>query len=148
MTWTYGGDPTANDRDEVRFLCGDRDSTDELLSDEEIAYLITEAGSNTLAAAMACEAIAAEFARDVDTKNGPASESASQRYKQFLARAKSLRSRAFAGAKPVFGGQSISGKKTLAADADVPQPYFSRGWSDSPGAPSHIGGGAGDDEST
>ena len=65
MTWTYGGDPSANDRDEVRFLIQDTNTNDQLLSDEEIAYLLAEyTASNLLAAARACEVIATKFARD------------------------------------------------------------------------------------
>lgn len=40
MTWTYSGDPGASALDEVRFLIQDTDQDDQLLSDEEIEYLI------------------------------------------------------------------------------------------------------------
>lgn len=40
MTWTYSGDPGASALDEVRFLIQDTDTADQLLSDEELAYLI------------------------------------------------------------------------------------------------------------
>ena len=146
MTWTYDGDPTANDRDEVRFLCGDTDTTDQLVTDEEIAYAIADAGNNKLAAALVCEAIAASFARDVDVVNGPAQERASQRFAHFTAKAKTLRRRGGSLVKPRFGGQSIADKRTLAADSDVPQPYFRRGMSDADGTQSHVYGGADDDE--
>jgi hypothetical protein len=146
MTWTYGGDPSANDRDEVRFLIGDTDSTDELLSDAEINYTIDTYGNNALAAAVCCEAIAAEFARQVDVRNGPAMEWASQRYKQYMDKSKELRKRAQANVKPKFGGQSLATKDSLASDSDVPQPYFRRGMSDMAGSQSHINGG--DDDET
>lgn len=146
MTWTYGGDPSANDRDEVRFLCGDTDTSDQLVTDEEIAYAIADAGSNYLAAAVICEALAAEFARDVDTTNGPASEKESQRYQQYKDRAYALKAKANALVKPVFGGQSISDKNTLGSDSDVPQPYFRRGMSDASNAMTHLDGGGEDDD--
>lgn len=41
MTWTYSGNPGASDRDEVRFLIQDTDTNDQLLSNEEIDYLLT-----------------------------------------------------------------------------------------------------------
>lgn len=71
MTWTYAGDPSANTRDEVRYLIGDTDSTDEQISDEEIAYHLTQNNDNSLAAAVdAAEAIAAKYARRVNREVG------------------------------------------------------------------------------
>jgi hypothetical protein len=144
MTWTYGGDPSANDRDEVRFLVGDIDTNDQLVSDEEIAYAVAEGGSNYIAAAIVSETIAAQFARDVDFRNGPAQEWASQRYEHFSRKATDLRKRGGALVKPRFGGQSLADKRSLGDDSDVPQPYFSRGMSDMPGGQSHVYGGAED----
>jgi hypothetical protein len=40
MTWTYSGNPGASTLDEVRFLIQDTDTTDQLLSNEELNYLI------------------------------------------------------------------------------------------------------------
>jgi uncharacterized SAM-binding protein YcdF (DUF218 family) len=40
MTWTYSGNPGASPLDEVRFLIQDTDTNDQLLSNEEINYLI------------------------------------------------------------------------------------------------------------
>ena len=42
MAWTYSGNPGASNLDEVRFLIQDTDSTDPLLSNEEINYLLAE----------------------------------------------------------------------------------------------------------
>ncbi len=39
MAWTYGGDPSANARDAIRFLIGDTDTNDQLLNDAEIAWI-------------------------------------------------------------------------------------------------------------
>lgn len=69
MTWTYSGDPSSHDRDKVRFLVGDTDTTDQLVSDEEIAYLLTEAGDPYRAAHDACMAIAAKFTRKAQSKS-------------------------------------------------------------------------------
>lgn len=38
MTWSYSGNPKASQSDEVRFILGDTDTTDQLVSDEEIQY--------------------------------------------------------------------------------------------------------------
>ena len=65
MTWTYVGPATA-DRDKVRFLIQDVDTTRQLLSDEEIAYLLTEWNDTYEAAAVAAEILGAKFANKAD----------------------------------------------------------------------------------
>jgi len=45
MTWTYSGNPANSSSDAVRFLIGDTDTTDQLISNEEIAYLVTVHGN-------------------------------------------------------------------------------------------------------
>lgn len=42
MAWTYSGDPSTGDKDEVRFHLQDTDQGFPLLQDEEIEWLITE----------------------------------------------------------------------------------------------------------
>jgi hypothetical protein len=44
MTWTYSGDPTASDRDEVRFLITDTMEGRPLIQDEEIDYALSIRG--------------------------------------------------------------------------------------------------------
>lgn len=69
MTWTYSGDPADSEKDAVRFLIGDTDTTDQLLSDEEIVYTITTAGSLYQAAHDSAYAIASTFARLATSKS-------------------------------------------------------------------------------
>ena len=40
MTWTYSGNPGASDLDEIRFLIQDTDEDSQLLSNEELLYLL------------------------------------------------------------------------------------------------------------
>jgi hypothetical protein len=56
MTWTYVG-PATSDRDKVRFLIQDVETTRQLLSDEEIAWLLTEWADVYDAAANAAEVL-------------------------------------------------------------------------------------------
>lgn len=63
MTWTYSGDPGSSTRDEVRFLIQDTDTTDRLLSNEEINYLITAYGDPYSAAIAAVVSLIASAAR-------------------------------------------------------------------------------------
>jgi hypothetical protein len=67
MAWTYSGNPGASDRDLVRFLIGDTDSTDEQLSDAEVDYLLTAWTYPYGAAIAACSNLAATYSRMVDT---------------------------------------------------------------------------------
>lgn len=86
MAWTYSGDPATSDRDKVRFLIGDTDSTDQLLQDAEIAYVITEAGGSIYQAAHdAAYAVASKFSRMATSKSvGDLSLSYSDRAKAFF----------------------------------------------------------------
>lgn len=68
MTFTYSGDPSTSARNYVRFLLNDTDSTDALFSDEEIAYVLSEWGSDAYDAARElAEILIARFARLADS---------------------------------------------------------------------------------
>jgi len=131
LTWTYGGDPAANDRDSVRWLVGDTDTTDQLVTDEEIAYALGEFGGPIHAAVVTAEAISALFSRQADKKIGTLSISASQRAKQYCALAEKLKRRIGTDLAEMFvGGTKISEKETLAEDEDAIQPSFQIGQDD------------------
>ena len=42
MTWSYSGDPANSTNDSIRFLIGDTDTNDRLITNEEIAYIVTQ----------------------------------------------------------------------------------------------------------
>lgn len=91
MAWTYGGDPAANSRDQIRFLIGDTDSTNQLLQDAEITFLYAQWNSNAyLAAAHACDALAAKFAAKSDYSRSVGDLSISTQYGQQADRYRSL----------------------------------------------------------
>lgn len=106
MTWTYGGDPSNSLLEEVRFLIGDTDTTDQQLSDEEINYLLTESGNNPyLAGASACYALAANYARLVDKEVGDLVIDYSQRVNHYLTLASKLEAQASKKNTPnIFSG--------------------------------------------
>lgn len=128
MTWTYSGDPSSTDRDEVRFLVGDTDTNNQLVTDEEIAYAITTEGSNLSAASRVAQTIAAQFARRTDEEVGDLKKWYSQRYAQYMSLSKSLGKRGtIATATPYAGGISVDDKDTQKDDTDRVAPRFSRG---------------------
>lgn len=69
MSWSYSGDPSDSNLDAVRFYVQDTDANDQLISDEEIEFLVAQwnpiYGSNLWTASMVAEAISAKFAREV-----------------------------------------------------------------------------------
>lgn len=132
MTWTYGGDPTANNRDEVRFLVGDTDTGDQLITDEEIAYAVAEAHTNRGAAALIARAVAAKFARRADKSVGDLRISYSQQHKHYLELAGRLESETAFEITPYAGGISKDDKETQEEDTDRVEPSFAVGMHDNP----------------
>ena len=92
MTWSYSGDPASSTIDAIRFLIGDTDTTDQLLSNEEIQYCINEAGSSVYQAAHDCAyAIASKFSRLATSKSvGDLSLSYSDRAQAYFTLANEL----------------------------------------------------------
>ena len=93
MTWTYSGDPSDSTRDAVRFMVGDTDVNDQLLSDEEIDYLVVEHGTINRISSEAARGIAAKFARLMTRSIGGLSADFSAKYRQYLELADNLMAR-------------------------------------------------------
>ena len=130
--WTYSGDPSYSPLDEVRFLVGDTNSSDQLVSDAEIRYALTK--KNPIgAAALIARALASKFGRLVDQTIGDLNLSYSQRKDAFLDLASQLESGllSLSGAVPYLAGQSISDRETIETDADRVDPWFVRDQFDS-----------------
>jgi hypothetical protein len=130
MTWTYTNDPANVPRDAVRLLVGDTDTNDQKLTDETIAFFLTQAGDDTyLAAALSARSIAASFAVEVDTKF----ESVSSDYSQLSENYYKLATRLEAQSKkygtrglglPAAGGLTYSDIRANDLNDDRVQPKF------------------------
>lgn len=104
MTFTYnGGTATPTNRDRVRFLLGDTDSSDPLLTDSEVdsclSYRISSTTGGTVynipaAAADGAGAIAAKFSRRFNFSTEDQRFDLAQRVSHYLALEQDLRSRA------------------------------------------------------
>ena len=131
--WTYSGDPSANDRDQVRFLVGDTDTADQQVTDAEIAFALTQHANERLAAALIARAIAAKYARRADKSVGDLSISYSQLQEHYAALATDLESRGglLAGI-PYAGGISKDDAETVEDDTDRVEPMFTIGMHDHP----------------
>lgn len=136
MTWTFDG-TLATAKDRVRSKLGDVDTTDQLVSDEAIAYYLGACSSvEHLAAAYLADDIAAKFARQVNTSNLSLSVSAADRFRHYTELAVRLRSQGnVLGA--VLGGIYVGGiDKTevqgLEDDTSAVQPRFGLGQDSNP----------------
>lgn len=134
MTWTYGGAPgtttSATRRDAVRLLVGDTDTTDQQVSDEEIAFALSQTSDDIYnAGALMCRTIAGKYSRLVDTSIESVSSSYSQRAAQYLELAARLvkegkRFGSVGLGVPVAGGMSISEMQGVEDDTDrVPSAF-------------------------
>jgi hypothetical protein len=92
MTWSYSGNPGSSKLDEVRFLIQDTDTNDELLSNEEINYLLTAYSNDAYGAAIASVvALIAKAARAVEESKSVADLSLTRRAGARLQQWESLR---------------------------------------------------------
>ena len=133
MSWYYSGDPGDSDKDHVRFLIGDTDEGSQLISDEEIAFLLTN--ESVLGAAVkATEAIAAVWSRKADRTIGDLRLSYENVSKQFLELSKRLRRQMTLNlATPYMGGKTHTDKDANFADSDKVRPAFTVDMMENPG---------------
>lgn len=127
--WSYSGDPAASDKDAVRFIVGDVDDTDQLVSDEEINFALVEENDNLGAAALVCEHLSARFSREADktisASGGLNTNSAlSQRASAFAELGRRLRVQTAENVSPYLGGSSQSDKAAVSSNTDrVPSAF-------------------------
>lgn len=135
MSWSYSGDPADSDKDQVRFRVGDTDTTDQLVSDEEILWAISAEPSTIYASALILENLAARFARQANKWVGDLRLELSDRAKAYERQAKQLRQQASitSGGIPFAGGISISDKDSYRDDTDRVRPSFHRDMFINPG---------------
>lgn len=134
MTWTYSGDPATNARDSIRFLVGDTDTNDQLVTDEEIAWTNNQVtGSDTATtdlytvAYRVMLAIASKFSRLANQAIGDMRVDLSQKADNARTQAEQLR--ILAGREnlvpvPYAGGISVTDKQIDRDNADRVDPFF------------------------
>lgn len=95
MTYSYSGDPSNSQKDEVRFVLQDTDPGLQLLTDEEIDFLIEKwlprYDSLTYVAAIAAATIARKFVGVVDINADGVSVNAAELMNRYTELAKQLR---------------------------------------------------------
>lgn len=98
-TWSYTGNPTNRLLDACRFVIGDTDSNNQLLSDEEVNWLLDQWENNIYSAgAEGCVAIAGKYTRQSDYSKSVGDLSISTQYQAqanaYLTRGDHLREQA------------------------------------------------------
>ena len=105
MTWTYGGDPSGNEIDEVRLLIGDTDTNNQMFSNEELQYYIDTYGSGVPAAIAAIKGAIAKYSRYTDEKTGEIEVKWSQQIKNWTTLLEELTGVSSSSSVPMpFGG--------------------------------------------
>jgi hypothetical protein len=64
MSWSYSGNPGSSSLDEVRFLIGDTDTSDQLLSNEELNWIIAQEPDTYSAAITAVVRLISQASRE------------------------------------------------------------------------------------
>jgi hypothetical protein len=137
MTWNYSGNPADSPVDEIRFLIGDTDTADQLLQDEEIQFLydtwFTIYGTVFYVASIACETIAASYAREAGHSADGVSVDLGQIQEKFTKQAETLREQHMSlliGGVPDVGGVTAGEQP----DPQIQPLIFGTGMSDNIGA--------------
>jgi len=142
MTWTYNTALTT-DRDKIRLLIGDTTSNDQLLSDEEITFIITQQPNAYYAAAQACEMIAGKFGRDVSTTLEGMSIAKRQRFENYIQLAEQLRVMAMrtTPSQPFNAAQTKTNRDAYShiQDSDLVEPNFQLEMHDNPESEGRLG---------
>lgn len=133
MTWSYDIE-SGEDKDVVRLLIGDTNTNDQEMSDEEIAYFLTQETDVYLAAARAARALQSKYSRMVDVRVESVSKSYSQRATGYAALAEDLIRQAGTTSIPSPGvsGVSVSEMRSQRSQTDRPREKFYMGKFDSP----------------
>lgn len=134
MTTPYAGNPATSPVDEIRFLIQDVDSTDVLLTDAEIQYMIGRIdpvyGDTAMTAAYCADIIAGRFAREASISADGASIAMEQLQGEYEQLGKDLRAMynatAGAGGVPIVGGVDAFS----VWDATIRPPSFGIGMQD------------------
>lgn len=140
-TWTYSGNPAASALDQVRFLLTDTDTADQLLSDEEILWSLSQNPDVYSAAAVCANTIAGQFGRTSDeVQVGDLKIVRAARSRFFTDLSTTLfreSGRALSlAAAPYNAAISVGEKLAVTQDTDRTDPSFLRRMTDDPTNPS------------
>jgi hypothetical protein len=126
-SFSYTGDPSARPIDTVRFLSGDTDAANPLVTDSEILFLLSQWNDDTyIAAAAVCDSAASKYSAKSDESKSVGDLSISTQYAaqstNFATRAQSLRLQAgrFSPPSPTYANGAV-GNFTFSVGMDTYQ---------------------------
>ena len=139
MAFTYSGDPASSNRDAVRFLLDDTNSTAAEFQDAKVAWMLAQKPNVYRAAAQGARRRATQATEGVASKTvGGLTLTYSERATKWLDIAESLEAQANKGAggaiAPYSGGISKIDKELVASDDDFDKPDFYRDMWTNPGS--------------
>ena len=126
MAFSYNETDLATELNKIRLYIGDVDSDEQLLQDEEIAYVQSDSSTFVRRCAACCRLICTKVARDVDFKLSLLSEKASdvyERYKTLAERFEMSGSMSY----PWAGSVDVSLKEANEDDDALVKPKFRKG---------------------
>ena len=126
--WTYSGNPGSSAKDQTRYLLGDTDSSDPLLNDTEINWVLSQYNNTPITAAIrCCENIIAKFSRMADEGVGQVKINFRQKAQNMRDLQTTLSNRlAMEDCSPFAGGISISQKQVQCQNSDRVRPDFTK----------------------
>lgn len=124
--WEYSGNPAYSAKDQTRFLIGDTNKYEQLLSDQEIEWLLGQYNNTPMNAAIrACETIISKYSRLADETVGQVRIMFSQKAKAYQTTLTMLRNRlAMEDAAPYAGGINVSDYITNLNNSNLIRPDF------------------------
>jgi len=124
MAFTYV-DPSSGDRDKVRFLIQDTDSTDAHLQDAEITYLVSTWGNVYDAAIAAAEIISGQYAHKTNYSRSIGDLSISESYATSAAEFRTLADRLRAQKNDLYPPTPKINASAIVSTEDRTQTVFS-----------------------
>ena len=114
MAWSYSGNPADSPRDEVRFLVGDTDKDQQLISNEEVEFLLTIYPKSTGIANWECAAecartISSSFTKLINKTVGSLSLTYGDKAAQYAELADKLDKKAVSGNSQKMGAPILGG---------------------------------------
>jgi hypothetical protein len=131
MTWSYSGIPSSTPLDQVRYLIGDTDVTDQQVRDEEIEWALTQFSNIYHVASLVLRSLQSRYARMVDCTVGSISMSHGKKAEALKSKADEMDRLAklniSVGIRAFVGGISYDARETLREDEDGIPPRFTNG---------------------
>lgn len=132
MSFSYSGDPSQSPKDAVRYLVQDTNSSDPLVQDEEIAWVLSQFGDTRTAAIDILGTIIIRLSARINKQVGDLRIYSSDRFNQAEAALAALKSQSMhlSPAIPYAGGVSEGDMEIDRDNDDTVQPQFALGFTD------------------